>query len=188
MECNALHECKAIAKPSAQTSYSFEIKSLAEDGSFAGYASVFHVVDSQHDVIEPGAFRKSLSTREQPVQLLWQHQWAEPIGVVEALFEDARGLFVKGRLLMEVARAKEAYALLKAGVLKGLSIGYNVQKARRDPDTGIRTLQEVELWEVSLVTFPANEAAQVTVVKSVDHGEVARFLEAVMRAGDALFH
>lgn len=150
----------------SQKSFALEIKSLAEDGSFAGYASVFGVVDNQQDVVAPGAFQATLKNRTQPVQLLWQHQWEEPIGTIEALFEDKRGLYIRGRLLMQVARAKEAHALLKAGVIRGLSIGYNVKRASRNRDTGVRTLLEVELWEVSLVTFPANEAAQVTVVKS----------------------
>lgn len=185
MVSSTMYECKALPQRPARSAYVFEVKSLAGDGSFAGYASVFHVVDTQRDVIAPGAFRLSLKERTQPVQLLWQHQWAEPIGVIESLFEDTRGLFIKGRLLMEVARAKEAYALLKAGVLKGLSIGYNVTRARRDAETGIRTLLEVDLREVSLVTFPANEAAQVTVIKSAD-GEIARFLEALARVEESL--
>ena len=185
MQYSDIYECKTLPKSQSRSAYVFEVKSLAMDGSFAGYASVFHVVDNQRDVISPGAFRVSLKEREQPVQLLWQHQWAEPIGVIESLFEDSRGLFIKGRLLMEVARAKEAYALLKAGVLKGLSIGYNVKRARRDADTGIRTLMEVDLWEVSLVTFPANEAAQVTVIKSAD-GEISRCLSALERAEEAM--
>lgn len=161
-------ENKADHKMRSQMACGFEVKSLAVDGTFAGYASVFGVVDSQRDVVHPGAFRTSLKTRSQPVQLLWQHQWQSPIGVIEALFEDARGLYIKGRLLMEVSQAREAYALLKAGVIRGLSIGYSVKRAKRNIDTGVRELLDVELWEVSLVTMPANEAAQVTVVKSDD--------------------
>lgn len=164
-----------------------EIKSIAADGTFAGYASVFHVVDNQQDKVAPGAFRASLKARSQPVQLLWQHQWESPIGVIETLFEDTRGLFMRGRLLMDVEKAREAYALLKAGVLRGLSIGYSVKRATRDPHTGVRTLQEVELWEVSLVTFPANEAAQITTVKSAT-GSIGSLLGAIDRAGGALLN
>lgn len=123
--------------------------------------------------------------RAQPVQLLWQHQWEEPIGVIETLFEDARGLFVRGKLLMDVARAREAHALLKAGVLRGMSIGYNVKRAQRDPATGIRKLLEIELFEISLVTFPANDAAQVTVVKSAAN-EFAQFVAALNRVEQVL--
>lgn len=142
-----------------------EVKSLDAQGRFSGYASVFDVVDSQRDRIRPGAFRQSLRVRETPVKLLWQHQWENPIGVVEQIFEDARGLFIQGRLLMDVAKAREAYALLKAGALRGMSIGYQVKRSRRDPDSGVRELLEVDLWEVSIVTLPANAQANVTVVK-----------------------
>lgn len=142
-----------------------EVKSLDAAGRFSGYASVFDVVDSQRDRMRHGAFRRSLRGRETPVKLLWQHQWENPIGVVEQIFEDAKGLFIQGRLLMDVAKAREAYALLKAGALRGMSIGYQVKQSRRDPDSGVRELLEVDLWEVSIVTMPANAHANVTVVK-----------------------
>lgn len=166
----------------------FEVKSIAEDGTFAGYASVFNNVDSQRDRVHPGAFKASIAQRDTPVQLLWQHQWQQPIGVISALFEDARGLVVKGRLLLEVAQAREAYALLKAGVVRGLSIGYSVRRARRNPDTGVRELLELNLWEISLVTLPANEAAQVTVVKSRTDDRVDGLLRAIERAGICLLY
>jgi uncharacterized protein len=178
---------KAAHKSRAQSTYNFEIKSLSADGTFAGYASVFNVVDSQQDVVLPGAFKSSLKARTQPVQLLWQHQWEHPIGVVESIFEDGRGLFIKGKLLMEVTQAREAHALLKAGVIRGLSIGYSVKRSERDPYTGVRRLQEVELWEVSIVTLPANEAAQVTVVKSADT-EMAALVRAMEQATRALLY
>ena len=187
MACNPPIDNKAAHGARTQKSYTLELKSLAADGSFAGYASVFGVVDNQQDVVASGAFKASLKTRSQPVQLLWQHQWEEPIGTIEALFEDKHGLYIRGRLLMEVARAREAHALLKAGVIRGLSIGYSVKRATRNRETGIRTLHEVELWEVSLVTFPANEAAQVTVVKSVDT-EMVALVRAMEQATRALLH
>lgn len=150
-----------------------ELKALDGNGKFAGYASVFDVVDSQNDMVLQGAFTHTLQQRAGQIKLLWQHQWEEPIGVITKLFEDARGLYVEGVLLMEIARAKEAYALLKAGVVKGLSIGYTPGRWVHDPDTGLRKLQSVDLWEISLVTVPANAAAQVTVVKSaVSEGEM----------------
>lgn len=148
-----------------------ELKMLGEDGRFAGYASVFEVVDSQRDMVHRGAFAKSIAGRLSQIKLLWQHAMGEPIGYFTAMFEDTHGLFVEGRLMLEVAKAREAYALLKAGVVRGLSIGYAPVRSRVDAQTGVRHLSEVELWEVSLVTFPANEAAQVTVVKAatMDH-------------------
>ncbi len=142
-----------------------QIKSLDENGKFAGYASVFDVVDNQRDVVLRGAFRDSIAKRVSEIKLLWQHNQAEPIGVFDVMFEDERGLYVEGRLLLEVARAREAYALLKSGAVNGLSIGYTPVKYRMNPDLGVRELRQVELWEVSLVTFPANDVSRVTVVK-----------------------
>jgi HK97 family phage prohead protease len=159
---------KSLAVPCTRSVAALELKSLSADGRFAGYASVFGIIDSQRDVVHRGAFSQSLKARSGPLQLLWQHLWNEPIGVIDRIFEDARGLYVEGRLLMEVARAREAFALLKSGALKGLSIGYTVKSFRRNPDSGVRELLEIELWEVSLVTMPANVQAQVTVVKCAD--------------------
>lgn len=165
------------------TGAAIEVKSLDADGRFSGYASVFDVIDSQRDRMKRGAFRKSLRVRQTPVKLLWQHQWESPIGVVDQIFEDARGLFVQGRLLMDVAKAREAYALLKAGALRGMSIGYQVKQSRRDPDSGVRELLEVELWEVSIVTLPANAQANVTALKGAQpldelHGLIAALAQA----------
>ncbi len=169
------------------TTAGIEVKSLDADGKFAGYASVFDVVDSQRDRMRPGAFRNSLRDRETPVKLLWQHQWENPIGVIEQIFEDAKGLFIRGRLLMDVAKAREAYALLKAGALRGMSIGYQAKKSRRDPDTGVRELLEVELWEVSIVTLPANAQANVTVVKGAQPmSEMHGLIAALSQATDTL--
>ena len=148
-----------------------ELKSLDSHGRFAGYASIFDVIDSQRDRMRHGAFRQSLKSRSTPVKLLWQHQWEHPIGVIDAIFEDAKGLYVEGRLLLEVAKAREAHALLKAGAVRGMSIGYQAKQSRRCPDSGVRELAEVELWEVSIVTLPANAQANVTVVKSHGSGE-----------------
>jgi uncharacterized protein len=166
------------------------LKHLEENGVFAGYASVFDVVDSQRDVVLRGAFTASLQERVGEIKLLWQHDMREPIGIIEELREDERGLYLKGRLLMEVARAREAYALIKTGAVKGLSIGYSPRRFRTDPDSGVRMLAAVDLWEVSLVTFPANAAATVTVVKSAttppsEHHEI-RLFHALTRAESAL--
>ncbi len=145
--------------------FNLQVKSLDAAGRFAGYASVFDVVDSQKDIILRGAFAETLKGRVGDIKMLWQHQQDEPIGIFERMFEDKNGLYVEGKLLLDVARAKEAYALLKEGAIGGLSIGYSPIKYRRDERTGVRLLSAVELWEISLVTFPANEAAKITVVK-----------------------
>ena len=92
--------------------------------------------------------------------MLWQHDPAQPIGIWDEVREDARGLWVKGRLLPEVEKGREAAALLAAGAIDGLSIGYRTVRAERD-GKGQRMLQELELWEVSLVTFPMLPEARV---------------------------
>lgn len=145
-----------------------ELKSMDNMGRFAGYASVFNVVDNQRDVVVRGAFSRTVKGRVGEIKLLWQHQQDEPIGVFEQMFEDSRGLYVEGKLLLGMQRAQEAHILLKAGALSGLSIGYSPLRYTINSKSGVRTLSEVELWEVSLVTFPANDAANVTVVKSAE--------------------
>jgi len=155
---------KYLARP-------FELKAIDDDGTFEGYGSVFHVEDSYKDVVLPGAFAKSLTVWSQKQALpamLWQHNASKPVGVYETMYEDTHGLFVRGRLLKdEVALAGEAYALLKAGAVTGLSIGYSTVVDEYDRETGITTLKELDLWEVSVVTFPANDAARVDSVKSI---------------------
>jgi len=144
------------------------VKMVDEDGSFAGYASIFDVTDSQKDIVLRGAFKRTLAEREggQSVKLLWQHRMDEPIGVLTEIREDAKGLYVEGKLLLDVQRGWEAYTLLKSGAIDGLSIGYSAVDFDFDGETGIRMLSDVELWEVSLVTFPANSHAGVTAVKA----------------------
>lgn len=163
-----------------------QLKSLSEEGRFAGYASVFEVVDNQNDMILRGAFSKTLRERTSNVKLLWQHQMDEPIGVIERIFEDSKGLYVEGRLLLGVARAREAYDLVKAGALEGMSIGYTPIKYAFEPKTGTRQIQEVTLWEVSLVTFPANTHAGITVVKSGEQPLLLELAEALDRATNIL--
>ena len=144
----------------------FQIKAVSDDGLFSGYGSVFGVIDSYKEVVAPGAFSESLSQRTPA--LLWQHRSGEPIGVYSALREDQTGLYVEGKLALKTARGAEAYELLKMGAISGLSIGFVTRDDSYDRVTGIRTLKKVDLWEVSLVTFPANDAARVSGVKSID--------------------
>ena len=181
-------ENKANHRVRRQLPCAFEIKTMHADGTFEGYASVFNNIDSHHDRVHPGAFKTSIKSRDKPVQLLWQHQWSQPIGVITSLFEDARGLYVKAKLLLDVAQAREAYSLMKAGVVRGLSIGYSVKRSRRNPDSGVRELLDLNLWEISLVTMPANEAAQVTVVKSRITDDMEALARVIDRAGIALLY
>lgn len=128
-----------------------------------GYASLFGQTDQGGDMVRKGAYARSLerlAAAGGKVRMLWQHDPASPIGVWEEIREDGRGLWVKGRLLDEVARAREAAALIAAGALDGLSIGYRTISAERDRK-GLRVLTEIELWEVSLVTFPMLPTARL---------------------------
>lgn len=148
--------------------FALSIKELSEDGTFEGYGSVFNNQDYGGDIVAPGAFTDSinlLKKKERALPVLWQHNSDNPIGVYDEFYEDAKGLYVKGRLLLTVQRGKEAYDLLKAGAVTGLSIGYGVQKYEMDTETYVRTLTELELYEVSLVTFPMNDDARVSAVK-----------------------
>lgn len=140
-----------------------EAVSLRDGAVIEGYASVFGVADQGGDVVLAGAYGRSLralSAEGRRVKMLWQHDPAEPIGVWDELREDQRGLWVKGRLLPDVGRGREAAVLIAAGAIDGLSIGYRTVTAQKDAK-GRRLLQELELWEVSLVTFPMLPVARV---------------------------
>ncbi|MCT8971220.1 HK97 family phage prohead protease [Microbaculum marinisediminis] len=143
-----------------------DLKSVAADGTFSGYASIFGKADLGGDLVEPGAFSRSLAARGVAgVKMLFQHDPAEPIGVWQELAEDGVGLYARGRLMPEVARAREVLSLMRAGALDGLSIGFRTVKGRTDPKTGIRRLSEIDLWEVSVVTFPMLPEARIEAVK-----------------------
>lgn len=157
----------------------FEIKSVQDDGTFSGYGSVFNVVDSYQEVVAPGAFAESLQSRMP--SLLWQHRSGEPIGVWPSVKEDNIGLQVEGKLALKTARGAEAYELLKMGAISGLSIGFMTREDSYDKMTGIRTLKKVDLWEVSLVTFPANDSARVQQVKSIEAIQTYAAAEAHLR-------
>ena len=145
------------------------VAALSQAGAFEGYASLFNVVDLGRDMVLPGAFRDSLSTRGAAgVKLLWQHDAAQVIGSWLSIAEDSRGLFVRGQLNLDVAKAREVYALMKDGAVDGLSIGFRTQKSVTDPATGVRRLQKVDLWEISIVTFPMLPNARVSSVKHLD--------------------
>lgn len=144
----------------------FDLKRVEEDGAFEGYASLFGRVDLGKDVVERGAFRESLARRgAKGIKMLFQHDPAQVIGVWDDLREDARGLYVRGRLMPEVAKAREVLALMREGALDGLSIGFRTQEGRRDGRGGLRRLRKIDLWEISVVTFPMLPEARVTRVK-----------------------
>jgi uncharacterized protein len=149
-----------------QKSISFELKREPDsNGVFEGYASVFGIVDQGMDVVERGAFQKSLGKRK--VKMLWQHDMAQPIGVWDEISEDERGLFVKGRVLKDVQKGAEAMALMNAGALDSMSIGYRTIAASDEGGGRIRKLLEVDLFEISLVTFPMLPDAKITAIKSI---------------------
>lgn len=146
--------------------FPIEIKSedITPEGVFSGYGSVFGEIDAYSEVVAKGAFKKSLKTKVPA--MLWQHKSDEPIGVWTSIQEDNRGLAVEGKLAMKTESGADAYELLKMGAVKGLSIGYMPIKYKVDVETEILTHTELDLWEVSLVTFPALPSAQVDSVKS----------------------
>jgi hypothetical protein len=142
------------------------LSQIAPDGRFEGYASLFRVPDLGQDVVEPGAFAESLARRGcGGIKLLWQHDPAEPIGRWLHLAEDERGLFVQGQLSLGVARARDIHALMRDGAVDGLSIGFRTQRQRSDPRLGLRRLLRIDLWEISVVTFPMLPQARISAVK-----------------------
>ena len=162
----------------------FEIKAVNADGTVEGYGSVFGVRDNYDDVIAKGAFIQSLKDHKAAgtmPAMLWQHDADKPIGVWTEMVEDEKGLRIKGQLAMETVKGKEAHALLKMGALNGLSIGFMSKEWAYDRETEVRTLTAIDLWEVSLVTFPANEKARVTNVKSADEMATPKDAEKVLR-------
>jgi HK97 family phage prohead protease len=160
--------------------FAWKIKSVSDDGSgtFTGWASTYGNTDLGGDVVAPGAFAKSIADQGDGVTLLWQHRTDQPIGRGK-LSDQQSGLAINGKLLMSDPVARRAYEHLKAGTVRGLSIGYDPMKSTPRPDGG-RTLNEVKLYEVSLVTFPMNQAATITGVKQLP--DVLQVLEGLSAA------
>lgn len=180
---------RAPAKPQPRTSLlPIRIKagSIAEDGSFEGYGNVFGVVDSYGDIVLPGAFAESLAQYKAEgrlPKLLLQHDHEKVIGAWTEMVEDSYGLRCKGQLLLDVAAARETHVLMKAGALDGLSIGgepmdtepayvdelpalgIDIAAAGAAPDGQVRLVKSWHLWEVSVVTFPANSPSLIDTVK-----------------------
>lgn len=168
----------------------FELKAVSDDGTVEGYGSVFGVRDDYDDVIARGAYAPSLAAHKTAgtmPAMLWQHDPSAPIGVWTEMVEDSKGLRIKGQLALDTVKGKEAYALLKMGAISGLSIGFIAKKWDYDRETDVRTLTEVDLWEVSLVTFPANDKARITGVKAADVAGVKTIRQAEQALRDAGF-
>lgn len=146
-----------------------------------GYASLFGATDQGGDVVQKGAYEaslKRLAAAGRSVKMLWQHDPAQPIGIWDEVREDDQGLYVKGRLLDTVNKGREAAALIAAGAIDGLSIGYRTLRATKT-EKGQRLLNELELWEVSLVTFPMLQTARVAAKAEDPEAELMRELAGV---------
>ena len=160
------------------------LSDVTPEGTFEGYASLFGVADLGRDVVLPGAFADSLRARgASGVKLLWQHEAGQPIGHWESLAEDARGLKVKGRLNLDVARAREVLSLMREGAVDGLSIGFRTERATTDKKTGLRSLAKIDLWEISVVTFPMLPQARVSAVKRSAFKPDGFYLSGVLPGG-----
>lgn len=156
--------------------------SLSPDGTIEGYASLFGAIDQARDMVMPGAFTATLQQRGlRKIPMLFQHDPAEPVGVWLELHEDWRGLFARGRLIPDVQRAREVLALLRGGAIDGLSIGYRTVRGRIDPKTRVRKLLQVDLWEISIVTFPLLQGARVNAVKTTARSPQRAAAEAAWR-------
>ena len=152
-----------------------------EQGVVEGYGAVFGNVDAGGDVIAKGAFTRTLAEAEKAGRLpamLWQHEQDEPIGIWLTMREDTKGLLVRGQFA-DTQRGREALTLVKMGALTGLSIGYSIVKFEYDQAKDVRTLKDVDLWEVSPVTFPMNDKARISGVKAVEMTE--REIEGILR-------
>jgi HK97 family phage prohead protease len=180
-----LLECRASREGRQSIAVPLQIKAAKDDGTIEGYGSVFGVADDWGDVVAKGAFVATLSAHKSAgtmPAMLWQHDADEPVGVWTEMSEDENGLRVMGKVAVETTRGRDAYALLKMGAVNGLSVGFISKTWNYDNEKDIRTLLEVDLWEVSLVTFPANREARVTNVKAAaDLVAVPKDAERILR-------
>lgn len=170
--------------------FKLSVKDIQDSGEFEGLASVYGNTDEYGDVVERGAFTKTLAEQGDSRPLLWQHYMDSPLGIASLTDTDV-GLKITGKLHPAVSKANEAISLMKMGALRGLSIGFRTMKDTWDTEKGIRRLTEIKLYEVSLVTIPANPLAQVTSVKSYQDAELAirnikEFVEREKKAGRTL--
>ena len=143
-----------------------------ETGKFVGYASIFHNIDKQNEIMLPGAFDDTDCNR---VKLLWQHDVSSPIGRILQIYENDRGLLIEAKLLLEIKQAYEAYIMIKSGIINSLSIGYHTVDFDIEYKTGTKIIKSVCLMEVSLVTFPANEDAKILFLSNSEAEHPAKF-------------
>lgn len=159
----------------------FEIKELTEAGTFEGLASVYGNTDLGGDIVEPGAFKEFALTKDGQIRILDAHNTRAPIGKGK-LTDTHIGLAMKGTLNMSIARAREVHALMKDGIIDGLSIGFDIRAGGANiDDKGIRRLTDLKLWEVSTTAFPMNQAAQVSGVKTLEKCTSIRDVEDLLR-------
>ena len=145
-----------------------DIKGIDDEGKFSGYASTFGNEDLGGDIVQKGAFTKTLQKGADSVKMFYQHDSSDIIGKFTRLTEDQKGLHFEGQLyIKDIQRAKEAHFLMKEGELGAVSIGYRIESKAFDPD-GRRLLKEIDLHEISVVTFPMNELATIDSVKSLE--------------------
>lgn len=151
-------------------SFKFELESTDESGEFSGYAAVFGNRDSGGDIIERGAFSKTIREDFDRIKILSQHSDCElPIGKPLELRGDEKGLFIRGRI-SDTTKGRDIQTLMKDGVLNELSIGYDAVEFDFDSEQGVRRLKEIRLWEVSIVTWAMNDQAKIDEVKSLVEG------------------
>jgi uncharacterized protein len=156
------HEVKFTSAPLAK---------VTVDGVFEGYASLFNVVDLGRDEVMAGAFRDCLARKApRSIKLLWQHDPANPLGVWQEISEDHRGLRVRGQLDLNVAKAREVHALMTSGAIDGLSIGFKTERSKQNKQSGVRLLEQLDLWEISVVTFPMLPGARISSIKRMPRG------------------
>lgn len=162
------HQLNKAITPNIEHKYADQqLAAVEADGAFSGYASLFDIEDLGNEVIAKGAFAQSLQAKKtSDIRLLFQHNPDEPIGHWDDIHEDTNGLFVKGQLNLNVARAREVHALMREGAIDGLSIGFKTIRARRENSGKVRRILEADLWEVSVVTFPMLPQARVSQVKA----------------------
>lgn len=163
--------------------FPMQVKSLDDVGTFEGYASVYGNLDLGGDIVEKGAFKEFERTSDGQIRILSQHKTHDPVGKAQLIDSD-QGLIVKGRLLLSIAKAREVYELMKAGIVEGLSVGYDViQPGGSEMKKGVRHLKSLKLFEVSLVTFGMNPLARLTGVKAAEITTIREFEEFLRDVG-----
>lgn len=167
---------------------SLYLKSQEQDGHFTGYASVFNITDHHGDQVSPGSFSKSLAklrSKGKMPKMLWQHDSRFPIGIWREIREDEHGLFVHGQILLDLQKGGETYALMHAGILDGLSIGFRPIRTRKQKSSTGRILEEIDLHEISLVTFASNPEAKIIDIKTQEE-EVSDLINRLDQLGNLL--